>query len=503
MTERRKAALYAFAAALAFHALAYALGLVDTDYKGQGADSDGYEALARSILHGGYSMDGTAPYMGRTPGYPLFLAAVRAVLGSSEGAVKIVQSVLDSIACALLVDTMMLAGLRKEIRGRVVGVIGFFVATNLFTTALAFRGLSEALYGLCIVLGLWLLVAFPSTSASTAASPFGARPWATFAAGLVLGFGVLTRPVLAFALIVFVALLVLRTLLRERARAFRGPVALAFVLFGAGGLVAVMPWVVRNQITFAEDYRHRDPEQLSLLGYRSPSMHERFLYRAPYLAWIESYEEPLVMFGPLDPPTSARWVYPGEEQEVRDAHATLKSTYETKGTFPDETVQPFAEITRKRYAAAPRLHLTAPATKFGKFWLTPRVAVAWARLSAFSAGRGLTAFYALYNLFYVVAGCAGLFAVRKKWPSTVVLFAVAMLAAHSIAYSIWHPFPQSRYAVPLMPFLALGVGGIAQLLIERRERKTPNKRGAPVEPDCDVTVTPPAATQTDERSAAS
>src|SRR5207249_10782649 len=66
-----------------------------------------YAQIARDVLEQHvFSQDAEASYQPtliRTPGYPLFIAAVYSVLGhSNNGAVRIVQAFIDTATCALV-----------------------------------------------------------------------------------------------------------------------------------------------------------------------------------------------------------------------------------------------------------------------------------------------------------------------------------------------------------------------------------------------------------------
>src|SRR5438034_2458436 len=67
-------------------------------------DSASYLDSARALLHGGFATSaapGAPPQTVRTPGYPLFAAAVFALFGERPAAVVAVQAVLSVVTIAL------------------------------------------------------------------------------------------------------------------------------------------------------------------------------------------------------------------------------------------------------------------------------------------------------------------------------------------------------------------------------------------------------------------
>lgn len=96
------AAIVVVAAAIAFH-IAIATNLVDQ----QPGDTKLYVQMARNVLEQGiFSGEFEPPYTAtliRTPGYPLFLAAIYEFFGiANEGAVRLVQAFICTFTCLLV-----------------------------------------------------------------------------------------------------------------------------------------------------------------------------------------------------------------------------------------------------------------------------------------------------------------------------------------------------------------------------------------------------------------
>ncbi len=188
-------------------------------------DSHRYLNLARHLLDQGFfSYDGRQPTAADTPGYPLFLAGLRAVLGPGLIWIYLAQALLS----AATVWLVFLLGRRFFSEGAGLAAAGLAAVYPLGFMFVA-TPLSETLY-------TFLAVAFLALYARLDRG----RGWA-LAAGLVGGAALMTRPVLAG----FVALAGLWALIRPGRR---GLVLLMFL----GVLLVTVPWLVRNALTFGE-----------------------------------------------------------------------------------------------------------------------------------------------------------------------------------------------------------------------------------------------------------
>ena len=66
------------------------------------SDDKDYDAIARSIAHGGgYALD-NKPTAFRAPGYPLLLAVSYAVLGDLQTPIRMLQVIADLFSCLLV-----------------------------------------------------------------------------------------------------------------------------------------------------------------------------------------------------------------------------------------------------------------------------------------------------------------------------------------------------------------------------------------------------------------
>ncbi|HKZ31604.1 MAG TPA: glycosyltransferase family 39 protein, partial [Vicinamibacteria bacterium] len=170
--------------------------------------------------------------LSRPPGYALYLVAVYETLGRSFVAAQLVQNVLTSICCVLLV--LVAARLATWPIGVTAGVLAALSPQLGYVSALV---LPDALSALPLLLALLLLAR---------AHPDGAWPWWTCAlAGVLVGAGVWLRPNVVL-LPPFLSLVIL-AVSRNRRRGLVHAVALSLA-----AVLVVIPITIRNYVVFGE-----------------------------------------------------------------------------------------------------------------------------------------------------------------------------------------------------------------------------------------------------------
>jgi 4-amino-4-deoxy-L-arabinose transferase-like glycosyltransferase len=193
-------------------------------------DSLGYYELALQLLEKRSFHDfdaGREAY--RTPGYPLFIAAVYAVAGPAPWAVLLLQAFLD-------VGTLLLL---------------YFFASRFFSpaTALVAAGIyaiepHAVLYSQLLVTEPLFVLLFLAALLAFVHAQEGRRAGGFALAGALLGLAVLVRPTAQFYALVLVLLVALRYRTRWRVRV---TAAAAIVLAYA---ITVSPWYYRNYTEF-------------------------------------------------------------------------------------------------------------------------------------------------------------------------------------------------------------------------------------------------------------
>lgn len=162
----------------------------------------------------------------RTPLYPLFVAGIYRLAGHQPRLALRVQCLLDALAAALavLLALRLLGSLPQGV------LVGLGYAIYLPEFHMVIRLWTEPLFTVLLLLGSLALL-----GARTG------RPAAAFTAGLLRGLGTLCRPGLAlFPLLEWTA----AAGGERRARARR------VVLYAAGFVFALSPWLVRNAMVF-------------------------------------------------------------------------------------------------------------------------------------------------------------------------------------------------------------------------------------------------------------
>lgn len=450
--ERRLGAAITLFAAIAFRVWLFFSGVVSVMH--EAGDSPEYRLLAESLLkHHFFGWNG-APRMNRTPGYPAFLAVVFAAVGRSQLAVTTAQVVLDALTCVMVFD--LAVRLRLTRLGTIVATAS--AVACLFTATLSFQVVTETLYTFGIVASVWLLPGGPITRFLEPSNR-----WRVAASGFTMGCTALVRPLEAVTVAAFLGIAALMLALRVGVRRTFAPRAFATAtIFTVGACLALAPWMARNRIVFHWEYEKPNHEHVTLLGYKTDIPVYRHWYTREFTKYRRSYEEPMVMDVPCEAPTIARYVYPEEQAEVAAAFNQLSKEIRASDTEPvsSETLRAFERIAEKRYAAAPRLHVTAPASRAAKLWIAPRASLLFNQHGGAIPLR-TTVLLTFYDLVYVIPGLLGLLlGFRESGTIRAAIF--ASILGHTAMHTFWHSAPHSRYMVPLFPLLCLGIGAVAE-----------------------------------------
>jgi dolichyl-phosphate-mannose-protein mannosyltransferase len=412
----------------------------------ESGDTPVYEELARNWRdHGiyGLTIDGNlVPADLRTPGYPAFLAAAHSLLGPSATGVMFLQAVADTLGCFAIAAIAALAA-PQAARRRVAVAALWLSALCPFTANYTATVLTETLAVGLTAAALLLLVADAERFC--------------FPAGLVTGLGTLLRPD---------AVLVLATAALIFAHRWRRPrdwrrLIRAGTLMGAGLLVPLAPWAVRNWVTL---------HKVQLLATRYSEAPGEYAPRGFYawtFTWLWRVSEVEQVPWKLDvevihaedvPPTAF------DSTVERARVAGLLERYDRTKTMTPEVDSGFAAIASERTARDPlRTYLTIPLLRAWAIWFTPRVDILpisgslWpvrAEWEDDPAGYCVTAVFALLGFGYVVMSAAGAWIARGR-PATAILatFVVARTAfLATVALT-----PEPRYVLECFPaLLALG-----------------------------------------------
>jgi len=211
---------------------AFMIYLLPENFVWQAGDSRQYWSIATHLLReGSYSDENESPTRMRQPGYPIFLAAVRAVAGDHIKAVQWVQALIN--VCTLF----LLYKLTLEMGRRSTGLVtlGLSIAfAPLWAVSLAI--LSESFFHFWLFLGLFLLSRAMISKPTSTLLFWGAASSLAFAA-LTRPIGILLAPAIISASLLWVGI----ARPEKSTKIFRRLLVtlLVFVLW-------LTPWAIRN-----------------------------------------------------------------------------------------------------------------------------------------------------------------------------------------------------------------------------------------------------------------
>lgn len=192
------------------------------------SDSVTYHNLALSILSGEYSLNGN-PTAFVVCGYPLFLSGIYYFFGDGEFYIKVIQSILD-IFTAYLFFRVCMNFFNEKYSLISLTLFSFLPSNLLFSQTI----LTESLFGFLAMLVLYFCLKENFTNR-------------IFLLGIVFGCAVMVRSSFSLAVI-----LIPLYLFFERKRLFGTgqilSVAKYSVIFFAGFLLILSPWIIRNKI---------------------------------------------------------------------------------------------------------------------------------------------------------------------------------------------------------------------------------------------------------------
>ena len=367
-------------------------------------DPDGYARIADHVAHGrGFSSDGRCPTAHRPPLYPLILAGLDR-LGGTSTALGVLHALMGAVTVALVFAAGCALGSRTG-----AGVAAALTALDPLLVHNTALRMTETPAALLVAAAVCLLAHLPRAPTL----PRG------LALGLVLGLAVLCRPSLALLL---VAVLAVALLGRSARTVLTVPVLTGLVV---GVAVCEAPWVVRNVASLGHPVWGTTHG-----GHTLHRGNNLFFYR-------DAVAHPYDTLWPDD--SYQRW----------------KARTDGQAVGLDEV-----ERDRFEYRQAwrfmcdhPRAMLACSWRKLRRFWAVqpnPMQAGAGARVA-------IGVFYAIQIPLFLVGLCFGR---GPRWFRLVVLVTVLCLGlTHALYWS------NMRMRAPLVPALALLAGlGLAALV---------------------------------------
>jgi hypothetical protein len=468
--------------------LVLAGNLVAVHFLANDYDDDGtyYELLAQNIVeHHAFSSQPGPPYQPtaiRMPGYPLFLAGIYELCGVNHlWPVRAVQAFVQTVTAVLLSVLAALWEPRAARRRWAAGVAFTLAVFCPFTL----------IYAACILtetLTMFLLVAMIlcATLAWSRQGRAAALWWV--AAGGCGGLTVLLRPDAGlFAAAVGLTLVGggLRQVVEEispglrRWRdgwcALRGGLRVAVrwgLLFSAGFVVAVCPWVVRNAAVF-----HR-LQLLPPLDFSEPGVFSPVGYCAWFGTWSDDENDLPTLYWTLGPDQPMNFAdVPPRAFDNADEQKRVRALFaEYNRHQPPVMMTPaidarFAQLARERLARNPlRSALWLPLRRAVNLWFCTHSQYYDCEGHLFPLNQpdedgsyqfGWLLFFAVATGLYTVLGIAGAGVLwqaggaGRRWVCLLVLLVGLRLA---LLVRLEHTEP--RYVVEFFPFLCV-LGGVA------------------------------------------
>jgi hypothetical protein len=433
-----------------------------------------YEQLATNWLkHGKYAMNvggALIPVDLRMPGYPAFLALVYALTGRTGASARIfvmlAQVLVDLGTClaigalAALLVTLGNSG-RKPKRAFTVAL--WLAALCPFAANYVAVPLTEswALFFSSVAMILLVLQARLARDEGGEVPLPGAASskgyWTlTALTGLVVGTGALFRPETPLLLLTSLVLLGFWMVRKGQGKRW----LLTGLLMACGCTVPLVPWAVRNAITFHE-FQPLAPKDATLPGEVDPqgfmAWERTWLYRVRdcYLVPWKLNDESINV---EDIPAAA-FDSPEEKERV----AAVLEQYNDELTLTAEEDAVFAQLARERTARHPfRTYLWIPLRRALRIWFTPRIELLPISGHVFPLAQmreddpvdqELTILFFLLNISYLLLAVGGLW---KLWrwpgaraPASVLMFYILVRTAFLTTLET----PEPRYVLECFPAL--------------------------------------------------
>ncbi len=253
---KQRPRLMIFVVALALRLLVFS-SVAQDESRMSGPDAEDYQRRAVNLLHHGVFSgldltDGiheptgpiidrhkriiatTGPYLydvHRTPGYPVFVAAVYGIIGERPMWVALVQCVLGALTCVVTFQLAEFLGSRRAALWA-----GCALAIELFAVLLSNALVTETLFGLLLTSGLLALFHAHRRDALLPA----------IAAGLCIGLSILCRPI---GLYLIALPSVWLAVSGSQPRTRRLQLGAAFCICA---IATVLPWMARNHAHFGQ-----------------------------------------------------------------------------------------------------------------------------------------------------------------------------------------------------------------------------------------------------------
>ncbi len=409
-------------------------------------DTNTYTELGANLLrHGVYGIrQGSVifPSLVRLPAYPIFLG----LFGGHFHLALLVQSAIDLFGCWLL---CLFATRHVSARA---GEIVFALSTLcIFTAAYAASGLAESLSVFAVSLGIYSFGEFQrSEERDGGAANFLSRLKRVAPLAAAAALAILLRP---DGVVLFGAILVG---LVWYGRGHRRRTAVTACLFAALALSPLVPWTLRNWITF-HVVQPLAPAYANNVG-------EPVNYG--FTRWFRTWAVEFSSTGNI------YWNVGGDVFDIGDLPSRafdsdaqyaqtekIFDAYNERVKMTPEVDAEFGQLADQRIAAHPlRYYVWLPALRVADMWLRPRTEMFdldvfwwWWRAHPWQSAAGIA--LGLLNLAYLLAALAG--AVLRRAPYLVLLGSYVAMRCVLLAVV---PNPEPRYTLEAYPIVIVCAG---------------------------------------------
>lgn len=434
-------------------------------YPFESGDTFFYKSLADNWLyHGVYGLYANGqlfPEDMRVPGYPAFIAAVHALFGLNDFAVRAGQCLLDLFTCVLAALLAAQISPRPS-RHRVFLAAVWLSVLCPFTANYTAAMTAETLATLATCAAL-LCLAHAYAASTAVLTETEARRDSTvrttalwFSSGLLAGLGTLVRPETPILLAPFLLLLLLQVYRRRACSRFW-----LFGLWSAAGLaICLSPWAVRNVLSVGK---------AQFLAPRYAEKSGDFIPRGFYAwtqTWLDRYDYAHSVIWKLNHEPIELGVLPRrafDSPEERSHTIALLEQHNANRYMTPALDRAFAELARARTRRNPaRTYVWIPAQRALALWLTPRMELLpfepllwppkgepWNNRPGFPCAD----VFELLQIVYIVLALAG--AWRQRANSLTV--ALVLFLAIRTAFLTQLQTVEPRYVIECFPALiALG-----------------------------------------------
>ncbi|HZS44620.1 MAG TPA: glycosyltransferase family 39 protein [Blastocatellia bacterium] len=411
-----------------------------------GGDTIVYEKLANDIIatHT-FSISDSAPYVPndiRTPGYPLFIAAIYVVFRHHETPIRLAQVLLDILTCFLI--AMIVLAIAPDPNRMRMALLAFAIATVCpFLANYTASILSETLTIFLTTLALFFCI--------NALKRGGVRYW--LLSGITCGLTILVRPdSVLLAAAIGITLLVALFAKKDFKSLVIGASAFGF------SIIAVMsPWIIRNFVTLKK-FQPLSARYAEMPGEYVPKGYMKWVR-----TWIDNSKYENLALWTLDDREIDLGALPDkafDSEEEKNRVADLLEKYNDNTEMTPELDQQFGQIADERIARHPfNYYFWVPAKRGVSLWFDTRTELLpingvllpiKQQINDAPIDFTIDFWMFLLNAGYIVLGIVGVYLMRKD--RILILLTVLAIGIRTVYFASLEN-TECRYVLEVYPLL--------------------------------------------------